>query len=107
MLRRMMIETIRSDPEWNGGNYSSEPLMGMRAAENLLFVAGSAPLYYQAQYPTRASASAFAEDRVASGIKELDANDTIYQIDSSRNYNPWPKLEAITAQGNVLRGRKQ
>jgi homoserine O-acetyltransferase len=71
--------------------------MGLRAAEELLFVAGSAPLYYQAQYPTRAAASAYAEDRVASGIKELDANDLIYQLDASRNYNPWPRLEAITA----------
>jgi homoserine O-acetyltransferase len=61
----------------------------------LLFVAGSAPLYYQAQYPTRAAASAYAEDRVETGIKELDANDLIYQLDSSRNYNPWPKLERI------------
>ena len=32
---------------------------------------------------------------MASAIKELDANDTIYQLDSSRNYNPWPRLEAI------------
>ena len=46
---------------------------------------------------TRVTASAYAEDRVASGIKELDANDLIYQLDASRNYNPWPKLEAIAA----------
>ena len=63
----------------------------------MLFIAGSAPLYYQAQYPTRQAASAFAEDRVASGMKELDANDLIYQVDSSRSYNPWPGLEKITA----------
>jgi homoserine O-acetyltransferase len=67
----------------------------LRAAENLFFVAGSAPLYYQAHYPTRATASAFAEERVSSGIREMDANDTIYQLDASRNYNPWPKLERI------------
>src|SRR5690349_9114561 len=97
MWRQLAINGIEADPAWNGGNYSSQPSTGLRAAENLLFVAGSAPLYYQAQYPTRTAASAFAEERVASGIKELDANDLIYQLDSSRNYNPWPKLEAIRA----------
>ena len=96
MLMLAPVEAaIRLDPAWQGGAYKSEPLTGLRAAENLLFVAGSAPLYYQAQYPTRAAASDYAEDRVASGIKELDANDLIYQLDASRNYNPWPKLEAI------------
>jgi len=97
MWRQLAINGIEADPAWQGGAYKSEPLTGLRAAENLLFVAGSAPLYYQAQYPARAAASAYAEDRVASGIKELDANDLIYQLDSSRNYNPWPKLEAIAA----------
>ncbi|HEX8842722.1 MAG TPA: alpha/beta fold hydrolase, partial [Sphingomicrobium sp.] len=93
MWRQLAINGIEADPAWNGGNYMSQPTTGLRAAENLLFVAGSAPLNYQTQYPTRAAASAFAEERVASGIKELDANDLIYQLDSSQNYNPWPKLE--------------
>jgi homoserine O-acetyltransferase len=95
MWRQLAIDGIEADPAWQSGNYKVQPLTGLRAAENLLFVAGSAPLYYQAQYPTRAAASAYAEERVASGIKELDANDLIYQLDSSRNYNPWPKLERI------------
>src|SRR5437868_12543845 len=98
MWRQLAIDGIEADPAWRGGNYASEPVTGLRSAENLLFVAGSAPLYYQANYPTRAAASASAEDRVASGIKELDANDLIYQLDSSRHYNPWPKLERIKAQ---------
>jgi homoserine O-acetyltransferase len=97
MWRQLAISGIEADPAWQGGNYQAEPLQGLRTAESLLFVAGSAPLYYQAQYPTRVPASAYAEDRVAAGIKELDANDLIYQLDSSRNYNPWPKLEAISA----------
>jgi len=97
MWRQLAIDGIEADPAWKNGNYKSQPLTGLRAAENLLFVAGSAPLYYQAQYSTRAADSAYAEERVASAIKELDANDLIYQLDSSRNYNPWPRLEAITA----------
>jgi homoserine O-acetyltransferase len=95
MWRQLAINGIEADPAWQGGEYRTEPMTGLRAAENLLFVAGSAPLYYQAQYPTRAAASVFAEDRVASGIRELDANDLIYQLDSSRNYNPWPNLGRI------------
>jgi homoserine O-acetyltransferase len=97
MWRQLAISGIEADPAWQSGNYQVEPAQGLRTAESLLFIAGSAPLNYQAQYPTRQAASAYAEDRVASGMKELDANDLIYQLDSSRNYNPWPKLEAITA----------
>jgi homoserine O-acetyltransferase len=97
MWRQLAVDGIKNDPAWQGGNYSTEPVQGLRTAESLLFIAGAAPLYYQAQYPTRQAAVAYAQDRVASGIKELDANDLIYQLDSSRSYNPWPRLERITA----------
>jgi homoserine O-acetyltransferase len=97
MWRQLAISGIESDPAWKRGNYKAEPKQGLRTAESLLFIAGSAPLYYQAQYPTRAAASGYAEERVASGLAELDANDLIYQLDASRNYDPWPKLEAIAA----------
>jgi homoserine O-acetyltransferase len=95
MWRQLSINGIEADPAWQGGNYTQKPLTGLRAAENLLFVAGAAPLLYQSQYPTRASASGYAEERVANAIKSLDANDLIYQLDSSRNYNPWPNLQRI------------
>ena len=97
MWRQLAIDGIEADPAWNGGNYSAEPMSGLRAAQNLLFVAGSAPLFYQSQYPTRAAASRFAEQSVSNALKSLDANDLIYQLDSSRNYNPWPNLEKISA----------
>jgi homoserine O-acetyltransferase len=97
MWRQLAINAIESDPAWQSGDYKSEPLSGLRGAENLLFVAGSAPLLYQAQYPTRVVASAYAEQRVSTAIKSLDANDLIYQLDSSRNYNPWPNLQRIKA----------
>jgi homoserine O-acetyltransferase len=97
MWRQLAINAIEADPAWQGGNYAGEPLTGMRAAENLLFVAGAAPLYYQAHYPTRKAAGDYAESRVADGIKHFDANDLIYQLDASRNFNPWPNLERIMA----------
>ena len=56
MWRQLAINAIEADPAWQGGDYKGEPLQGLRAAENLLFVAGAAPLLYQAQYPTRAAA---------------------------------------------------
>lgn len=95
MWRQLAINGIEADPAWRGGRYATEPLTGLRSAENLLFVAGAAPLLYQTQYPTRATAGAFAEQRVAGAIHSLDANDLIYQLDASRNYNPWPTLDRI------------
>lgn len=97
MWRQLAIDAIRKDPAWNGGNYSAQPVAGLRTAQSLLFVAGSAPLYYQQQYPTRDAAGGFAAERVETALKALDANDLIYQLDSSRTYNPWPRLETITA----------
>jgi homoserine O-acetyltransferase len=97
MWRQLAINGIKADPAWRNGNYREQPVQGLRTAQSLLFVAGAAPLHYQAQYPTREAASAFAEERVSTALASLEANDLIYQLDSSRNYNPWPRLEAITA----------
>ena len=97
MWRQLAINGIKADPAWQNGNYGAQPKEGLRTAQSLLFVAGAAPLNYQSQYPTRQTASDFAEERVTTALAALDANDLIYQLESSRNYNPWPKLEAITA----------
>jgi homoserine O-acetyltransferase len=95
MWRQLVIDGIEKDPAWNGGNYAKEPEQGLRTADSILFIAGGAPLNLQKNYPTREAAKAYVEQRVESGMAGLDANDMIYQFDSSRNYNPWPKLEAI------------
>ena len=95
--RQLVIEGIERDPAWNGGNYAKEPLQGLRTAASIVVIAGGAPLYLQRQYPTRQAAGAAAEQGVERELAEIDANDTIYQFDSSRNYNPWPNLERITA----------
>jgi homoserine O-acetyltransferase len=97
MWRQMLIDGIKSDPAWLAGNYRTEPKQGLRLAESILVIAGSAPLYLQKTYPTRQQAADYVEETVAKGTQGLDANDMIYQFDSSRNYNPWPKLEKITA----------
>jgi homoserine O-acetyltransferase len=96
MWRQLAIDGIRADPAWANGDYATPPVQGLRTAASLLFVAGAAPLYFQSQYPTRAAAEGFARERVAASIANTDANDLIYQIDASRTYDPWPRLEAIT-----------
>ena len=97
MWRQLAIESITADPAYAGGRYSAQPLAGLRGAAALLFVAGGAPIYLQDAYPTRDAAADYARQRVAASLKGLDANDLIWALDSSRSYDPWPRLEAITA----------
>jgi homoserine O-acetyltransferase/O-succinyltransferase len=97
MWRQMLIDGIKKDPLWNAGNYLKQPEQGLRTAESILFIAGAAPLNLQKNFPSRDASKAYVEQRVESAVATLDANDTIYQFDSSRNYNPWPNLEKITA----------
>ena len=95
MWRHMAVESIRRDPAWNGGDYTVQPLAGLRGAASLLQVAGFAPLYLQEAYPTRETAQAYVDERLERALPALDANDLIYQLEASRNYNPWPQLDRI------------
>lgn len=97
MWRQLIIDGIQNDPAWNGGEYSAQPTQGLRTAASILQIAGAAPLYFQAQWPTRDAATTEIRGRVDRAIAGLDANDMIYQFESSRNYNPWPNLERVTA----------
>ena len=97
MWRKAVIDSIKLDPAWNGGEYKEEPVNGLRSATYILAIAGSAPLAWQKQYPTRDDANKFVVDTVEPRVKSLDANDMLYQFDSSRNYNPSPSLEKIRA----------
>jgi homoserine O-acetyltransferase len=95
MTRYLAIESIKHDPAWNNGEYTTEPLEGLRGAEAMLLVMGSAPLQMQKNYPTRAQAEKYVDDYMARTFKTTDANDLIYYVNASRNYNPEPKLSAI------------
>jgi homoserine O-acetyltransferase len=95
--RFMAIDAIKNDPDWMGGEYKTQPTRALTTAEDLLLLAGSAPLYWQAVAPTRASAEKFYLDRFKPAVTRLDANDLLYQLDASREYNPEPKLETIKA----------
>ena len=97
MWRKLSIDAIKADPAWNAGNYTTAPMSGLRTAATLSLIAGANPLALQAQYPTRQAAEAYTDEAFARVVTRNDANDIIYQLDSSRNYNPWPMLEAIKA----------
>jgi homoserine O-acetyltransferase len=96
MLRRMMLETIRNDPDYNGGNYTAQPRM-MKYAINAYGIAtGGGTLAYQALAPTAAKADKMFDDRMAVAVT-ADANDFIYQWEASHDYNPSAGLEKIEA----------
>jgi homoserine O-acetyltransferase len=96
MLRRMMLETIRNDPDYNGGNYTSQPRM-MKYAINAYGIAtGGGTLAYQTLAPTAAKADKLVDDRLAMAVT-ADANDFIYQWEASHDYNPSAGMEKIEA----------
>ncbi len=95
--RKMLMDAIRNDPEWKGGDYSEEPKQALRTALDLLLIAGSAPLYMQKNYPTRDAADKDLDDYFKARFAGLDANDLLYQVNASRNYDPSPNLEKIIA----------
>lgn len=95
MWRTLSIDAIKADPLWNGGNYKDPPASGLRTAAALALIAGANPYALQAQYPTREAAEQYKDEAFARTFGRNDANDVIYQLDSSRTYNPWPNLEKI------------
>jgi len=96
--RKMVMDAIRTDPEWKGGEYSAEPQQALRTVLDFLLIAGSAPLYMQKTLPTRDAADKYLDDYFKARLAGLDANDFLYQVNASRNYDPLPQLEKITAQ---------
>ncbi len=97
IMRRMIMDAIRSDPAWAGGDYKTEPQQGLTSAINILLLMGSAPLQWQKQAPTRDAADKFLAERLRGYLSRTDANDMLYQFDASREYDPSLKLESIKA----------
>lgn len=93
--RKMVIDGIRQDPEWKNGDYVTQPRAGLQISADFLLIAGSAPLHMQEDQPTRDAADKFFEDSMKRITASLDANDFLYAVNSSRNYDPAPKLESI------------
>jgi homoserine O-acetyltransferase len=96
-FRRMVIDGIKNDPAWQNGEYKTPPVQGLTAAIYTLTFMTSSPLQMQKQMPTRAAADASFDQRMKAQLASTDANDMLYQFDSSRDYDPAPKLEMIKA----------
>jgi homoserine O-acetyltransferase/O-succinyltransferase len=96
MLRRIMLDTIRNDPDYNGGNYTSQPRMMKYAITAYGIASAGGTLGYQVLAPTAASADKMVDERLAAPIT-ADANDFIYQWDASHDFNPSADLEKIEA----------
>ncbi len=96
MLRRVMIETIRNDPDYNGGNYTSPPRMMKYAIAAYRFASAGGTLGYQTLAPTSAKADKMVDEQLAMSVLP-DANDYLYQWDASHDYNPSAGMEKIEA----------
>jgi homoserine O-acetyltransferase len=96
LWRRMIIRAIEADPAWRGGDYAAEPAQGLRTAQDILAIAGSAPWQMQKALATPAAVDAAVAASETSATR-LDANDLVWQVDSSRDYDPSAALETITA----------
>jgi homoserine O-acetyltransferase len=97
MMRKMLMDAIRADPDWKGGDYTTPPVRGLRTALAVLFFMTSSPLQQQKAAPTRDAADAYITRYVDDRLRSIDANDMLYAFDASREYDPSPKLESIRA----------
>ncbi len=94
--RRIIIDAIRNDPAWDQGSYRSPPPSLRTAAEMLFFMANN-PIERQKDAPTRADADRVLDDYVTRAMRTMDANDVLYAVESSTDYDPGPGLERIKA----------
>jgi homoserine O-acetyltransferase/O-succinyltransferase len=96
MMRSMILDAIRQDPAWSGGEYKDQP-GGLMTAIDVVLLMGSSPLTMQAQAPTREKADALLRESQQRLRARYDANDVLYAFDASRDYDPQPKLALIQA----------
>ena len=94
--RRVVIDAIRNDPEWRNGDYTTQP-QSLRIAQEMLFLVGSNPVRRQREMPTLAAADSVLDASLARSLRTADANDILYAVEASWDYDPGPGLEKITA----------
>ena len=94
--RKMVIDAIRNDPDWKGGEYSSQP-PSLKTAAEMLWLMSSNPVLRQKEAPDLKKTDDVVDKFVADHLKTDDANDILYAIEASRDYDPAPGLEKIRA----------
>ncbi len=97
MMRRMVIDSIKSDPDWKNGEYKRQPVRGLTSAIYTLMFMTSSPLQQYKQAPTRDAADEMFDNAVRAQLSRADANDMLYAFDASRDYDPEPGLATIVA----------
>jgi homoserine O-acetyltransferase len=95
--RHMIVEAIRSDPEWKNGDYEQQPHMFSRIVPMISMLTGNSVRQFE-RYPTRAAADAYYEQLTKAVYQRADTNDVLYRYDASSDYNPAPDLERIKAR---------
>jgi homoserine O-acetyltransferase/O-succinyltransferase len=94
--RRMVIDAIRNDPAWESGEYKTQP-PSLRTAAEMLWFMSSNPVLRQKDAPTLAKTDELLDKFVEHGVKTDDANDVLYALEASHDYDPGPNLEKIQA----------
>ena len=94
--RRMVIDAIRNDPAWKGGDYAAQP-PSLRTAAEMLWFMSSNPVLRQKEAPTLAKTDEVLDKFVEQISKADDANDVLYALEASHDYDPGPGLEKILA----------
>jgi homoserine O-acetyltransferase len=94
--RRLVIDAIHNDPAWEGGDYARQP-PSLKTAAEMLYLMSSNPIQRQTEAPTRARADQILDEFVARTLRTSDANDVLYALESSADYDPAPGLERIQA----------
>jgi homoserine O-acetyltransferase len=94
--RRIVMDAIRYDPQWRGGDYDAQPL-GLRAAVGVFYFMGGNPVIRQAEGPTLEAADREFDKAITGMLSAMDANDLLYAVDASHDYDPGPGLENIRA----------
>jgi homoserine O-acetyltransferase/O-succinyltransferase len=96
MWRKMAMDAVRDDPDWKNGEYTSQPSNALKIDAEMFYMAAGSALQMQKSFPTRDATDAAARDYVKQFSAEHDANDLLYALDASRNYDPSAQLEKIT-----------
>jgi homoserine O-acetyltransferase/O-succinyltransferase len=98
MWRTVITEAIRRDPQWQGGEYQQQPRGALQLAAGIMLIAGSGALELQQLAPAGDAADTYLDRYVEHRTSTLDANDLLYALNASRNYDPRSQLGAITAR---------
>ena len=96
LWRKLMIDAIRDDPDWKNGDYSAEPAASLKTAGEMFHIAAGSALQMQKELPTREATDEADEKYVKRFSANHDANDLLYALEASWDYDPSALLEKIT-----------